>query len=157
MKLSFWSVGKANESYVKEGILLFTKRINHYFPAEWTLLPVPKNAGSLSEIELKKKEGILILDRISPEDYIVVLDGKGKQYSSENLAELIRLRALERTKNIVFLIGGAFGLDATVLEKATIIWSLSQLTFPHQLVRLILAEQIYRSCTILQHEKYHHK
>jgi 23S rRNA (pseudouridine1915-N3)-methyltransferase len=85
------------------------------------------------------------------------LDEKGKQLSSEALAQFLQTRSNESSKNIVFLIGGAFGLDNQVLSKAKFIWSLSSLTFPHQLVRLILAEQIYRACTILRNEKYHHK
>ena len=157
MKLSFWTVGKSNEAYVKDGIEVFTKRINHYFNAEWTIIPVPKNAGMMSEMDLKKKEGAIILDWLKADDFLVALDENGKQLSSEGLAEFIQQRATESTKNIVFVIGGAFGLDEMVLQKAKLKWSLSKLTFPHQLVRLILAEQIYRACTILKNEKYHHK
>jgi 23S rRNA (pseudouridine1915-N3)-methyltransferase len=157
MKIQFWSIGKANDSYVKEGITEFTKRISKYFPVEWTIIPVPKNAGMLSEMDLKKKEGETILQWLKPDDYLVALDEHGKQFSSEGLSEFLQERASASTKNIVFLIGGAFGLDATVLKKAQLKWSLSQLTFPHQLVRLILSEQVYRACTILKNEKYHHK
>jgi 23S rRNA (pseudouridine1915-N3)-methyltransferase len=157
MKFSFWSIGKSNESYIKEGVEIFTKRINHYFTAEWTIIPVPKNAGMMSEMDLKKKEGNIILEWLKPDDYLVALDEKGKILNSESLASFIQQRASESTKNIVFVIGGAFGLDDMVLQKAKLKWSLSQLTFPHQLVRLILSEQIYRACTILHNEKYHHK
>ena len=96
MKISFWSIGKANETYVKEGVEEFTRRISRYYK-------------------------------------------------------------VESIKHIVFLIGGAFGIDERVLKRANYKWSLSQLVFPHQLVRLILAEQVYRACTILKNEKYHHK
>jgi 23S rRNA (pseudouridine1915-N3)-methyltransferase len=157
MKIWFWSIGKAHDSYVKEGVAEFTKRISKYFPVEWTIIPVPKNAGMLSEIDLKKREGETILQWLKPDDYLIALDEHGKQFSSEGLSELLQERASASTKTVVFLIGGAFGLDAAVLKRAQIKWSLSQLTFPHQLVRLILAEQIYRACTILQNEKYHHK
>lgn len=157
MKLSFWTIGKSNEAYVKDGIEVFTKRINHYFNAEWTIIPVPKNAGMLSEMDLKKKEGTIILEWLKADDFLVALDENGKQFSSEELADFIQQRATESKKNIVFVIGGAFGLDEMVLQKAKLKWSLSKLTFPHQLVRLILAEQIYRACTILKNEKYHHK
>ena len=157
MKVSFWTIGKAHESYVKEGITDFTKRISRYYPVEWTVIPVPKNAGMMSEMDLKKKEGEIVLDWLKPEDYLVALDEHGKQFSSEGLAYFLQERALASTRNIVFLIGGAFGLDTAVLNKARLKWSLSQLTFPHQLVRLMLAEQVYRACTILQNEKYHHK
>jgi len=157
MKIWFWSIGKTNESYVKEGIADFTKRVSRYFPVEWAIIPVPKNAGMLSEMDLKKKEGETILQWLKADDYLVALDEHGKQFSSEGLSEFLQERASASTKNLVFLIGGAFGLDATVLKRAQLKWSLSQLTFPHQLVRLILAEQVYRACTILQNEKYHHK
>lgn len=157
MKISLWSIGKANDSYVKEGIDEFTKRISKYYPVEWNIIPVPKNAGLLSEADLKKKEAEIILQWLKPDDYLMVLDERGKLITSEGLAELIQIRSNESTKNMVFLIGGAFGLDEQILQKAKYKWSLSPLTFPHQLVRLILAEQIYRACSILRNEKYHHK
>ena len=157
MKIQFWSIGKAHDSYVKEGVTEFTKRISKYFPVEWTIIPVPKNAGMLSEMDLKKREGETILQWLKQDDYLVALDEHGKQLSSEGLSEFLQERASASTKNLVFLIGGAFGLDAAILKRAQLKWSLSQLTFPHQLVRLILAEQVYRACTIIKNEKYHHK
>lgn len=157
MRISFWSVGKAHDAYVKTGIEDFTKRISNYFPVQWNIIPAPKNAGMLSESDLKKREAETILSFLKTDDYLVALDERGKELTSEGLAKFIQNRANESTKNIVFLIGGAFGLDEKVLNAAKFKWSLSQLTFPHQLVRLILAEQVYRACTILQNEKYHHK
>jgi 23S rRNA (pseudouridine1915-N3)-methyltransferase len=157
MKLSLWSIGKAHESYIKEGVEEYTKRISKYYPVKWTIIPVPKNAGMLSEMDLRKREGEIIMEWLKPDDYLIALDEKGKQLTSEALSQLIEQRASENTKNIVILIGGAFGLHKMILQKAKFAWSLSQLTFPHQLVRLILAEQIYRACTILRNEKYHHK
>lgn len=157
MKISFWSVGKNNEPYVKEGVEDFTRRISRYFKASWQIIPMPKNSGILPAAELKKKEGEAILQLLSKDDYLVALEERGKQLNSEGLADFIQARANESTKQIVFLIGGAYGLDEAVLKRADHKWSLSQLVFPHQLVRLILAEQIYRACTILKNEKYHHK
>ena len=157
MKIWFWSIGKAHDRYVKEGVTEFTKRVSKYFPVEWTIIPVPKNAGMLSEMDLKKREGETILQWLKADDYLVALDEHGKQFSSEGLSDILQERATASTKNLVFLIGGAFGIDAAVLKRAPLKWSLSQLTFPHQLVRLILAEQVYRACTILKNEKYHHK
>ena len=156
MKIHFWSVGKAHEAYVKAGVDEFTKRISNYYPVEWTILPMPKNAGILSEADLKKKEGELILNNLQKDDYLVALDERGKQISSEGLAELIMKRGNESVKNLVFLIGGAYGIDEAVMKRANYKWSLSQLVFPHQLVRLILAEQVYRACSINRNEKYHH-
>lgn len=156
MKLQFWSIGKTHEPYVKEGIELFTKRLNNYYTAEWNIIAPPKNAASLSEPEMKKKEGEIILAALKKEDYLVLLDERGKQMSSEGLASFIQSRANESVKNIVFLIGGAYGVSEDVMQRANYKWSLSQLVFPHQLVRLILAEQVYRACTIIRNEKYHH-
>jgi len=157
MKLQFWSIGKNNEPYVKLGVEDFTKRISNYFKAEWNIIPVPKNAGMLSEMDLKKKEGELIMQWLDKDDYVVLLDERGKQLSSEGLADFIKTRVNESKKNLIFLIGGAFGVDDLIFKRADFKWSLSQLVFPHQLVRLILAEQVYRACTIIRNEKYHHK
>ena len=157
MKISFWSVGKANEPYIKQGVEEFTKRITRYFKADWSIIPVPKNAATLSEMDLKKKEGEIIIEWLNKDDYLLVLDERGKQMSSEGLADFIQARANESTKQLVFLIGGAYGIDEAVLKRADYTWSLSPLVFPHQLVRLILAEQVYRACTILRNEKYHHR
>jgi len=156
MKLHFWAIGKNNDPYVKEGVDDFTKRISKYFPVEWSIIPVPKNAGMMSEMDLKKKEGEIVLEWINKDDYLVALDENGKEFTSVTLADFIIKRSNQSVRNLVFLIGGAFGLDEAVLTRANYKWSLSRLTFPHQLVRLILAEQIYRACTIIKNEKYHH-
>lgn len=157
MKISFWSIGKAHESFVKEGVETFTKRISHYYKAEWKLIPSPKDAAKLDEGGMKRKEGEAILSLLDKDDYLVALEERGKMLGSEELADLMQLRANESTRQLVFLIGGAYGLDEAVLNRAQFKWSLSRLVFPHQLVRLILAEQVYRACTIQKNEKYHHK
>jgi 23S rRNA (pseudouridine1915-N3)-methyltransferase len=157
MKISFWAIGKNHEPYVKPGVQQFTERIGRYYKVDWNIIPVPKNAGMLSEMDLKKREGETILEWLGRDDYLVALDERGKQFTSPKLAAFIEARANESVKQIVFVIGGAYGLDETVLKKAGLVWSLSELTFPHQLVRLILAEQVYRACTISRNEKYHHQ
>jgi 23S rRNA (pseudouridine1915-N3)-methyltransferase len=156
MKFQFWSVGKNHEPYVKEGIELFTKRISNYYPVEWNIIPMPKNAASLSQTDLKRKEGEIITGLLQKDDYLVLLEETGKMPGSEDLANFIQQRANESTKNMVFLIGGAYGVSADVKQRANYTWSLSKLVFPHQLVRLILAEQVYRACSINRNEKYHH-
>ncbi|HEV8084786.1 MAG: 23S rRNA (pseudouridine(1915)-N(3))-methyltransferase RlmH [Chitinophagaceae bacterium] len=156
MKIQFWSVGKAHENYVKEGIDLFTKRIAHYYPVEWKLIATPKALASANVNEVKKAEGEKILQLLKPEDALFVLDERGKEFTSDGLANLIQAKANESIKNLVFLIGGAYGTDKMILQRASLQWSLSKLVLPHQLVRLILAEQVYRACTILRNEKYHH-
>ncbi len=156
MKIQLWSVGKTHDAYVKDGIEDFSKRINKYFTAEWNIISPPKNAASLSEKELKKAEGILLSAQILKEDYLILLDERGRSFSSPDLAQFIQQRANESNKRIIFLIGGAFGVDENISKRADFVWSLSKLVFPHMLVRLILAEQIYRACSILRNEKYHH-
>lgn len=157
MKISMWSVGKAHEAYVKSGIDDFTKRVGKYYPVEWQIIAPPRNAGLMTEADLKKREAELILQALKPEDYLCALDERGKPFSSDGLAQFLLQRGNDSGRQVIFLIGGAFGLDDLVWKRANYLWSLSQLTFPHQLVRLILAEQVYRACTILRNEKYHHK
>jgi 23S rRNA (pseudouridine1915-N3)-methyltransferase len=156
MKIQLYAVGKSHESYVKEGVELFTKRLQHYYPTEWKIIPPPRNAAQLSVEQLKKAEGEIILNQVQKDDMLVALDERGKQLTNEKLAELIQSAANKSHKNLIFLIGGAYGISSDVLKRANFTWSLSSLVFPHQLVRLILAEQVYRACTILRNEKYHH-
>jgi 23S rRNA (pseudouridine1915-N3)-methyltransferase len=156
MKILFISVGKSNEPYVEEGIKDFTGRINKYFTVNWQIIAPPKNAPSLSEIALKKAEGVLILQQVTQDDYLVLLDERGQMFDSPGIAQLIQQRANESCKRMIFLIGGAYGVDETVFKRANTNWSLSKLVFPHMLVRLMLSEQIYRACSILRNEKYHH-
>jgi 23S rRNA (pseudouridine1915-N3)-methyltransferase len=157
MKIQFWSIGKAHEKYIKEGVEDFTNRISRYFKVEWIIIPAPKNAAVLSEAELKKQEAETLIEWLNDDDYLVLLDERGKNISSEDVSQLLQQRANDSTKRIVFLVGGAFGVDERVFKRANFTWSLSKLVFPHMLVRLILAEQVYRACSILRNEKYHHQ
>lgn len=156
MKIQLWSIGKPHESFVKEGIELFTKRISNYFPIEWNIIPMPKNAGIMEPSMQKIKEGEAIIALLQKDDCLVLLDEKGKNFTSEQFSKFIEQRTIESVKNLVFLIGGAYGVSEEVKKRANHIWSLSQLVFPHQLVRLVLAEQIYRAFSIMRNEKYHH-
>lgn len=153
MKITFCAIGKNHDPAFKATIDDFTKRIGHYIPLEWKILPQPKVSGKDA---LMKAEAALILKSIQNGDFIVALDEHGKQMDSLSLASFIEQLSVSSTKNLVFVIGGAYGMHAEVLNHCQFKWSLSKLTFPHQLVRLILAEQVYRACTILRNEKYHH-
>ncbi len=153
MKIYFWSVGKAHESYIKDAIEMFTKRISHYYPVEWKIFSSSK---SNIEEQIKKDESLQLLNAFQKDDIIIALDENGKQWSSIELANFMQRQANNSIKNLIFIIGGAYGLHENVLKKCNYKWSLSKLVFPHQLVRLILAEQIYRACTIIRNEKYHH-
>ena len=156
MKLQFWSIGKNHDAYIKGGVDEFTSRISNYYPVKWNILNASKNAASLTELALKQKEAELVLGMLHKDDYLVVLDSRGKQITSEDLSRFLQQRANESHKQLIFLIGGAYGIEEPVLKRANFVWSLSLLTFPHQLVRLVLSEQIYRACTIQRNEKYHH-
>ena len=154
MKLSILSVGKAHESYIKEGVDQFTKRIGHYYPIDWHLITPSK----LTEpTQIKKAEASNILKSITPTDVLVLLYETGKILISPGLSKLIQQKANQSAQRIVFLIGGAYGVDEEIKKRANFTWSLSELVFPHMLVRLILAEQVYRACSILANEKYHHE
>ncbi len=156
MKIYFWSIGKSHESFVKEGVELFSKRIANYFPVEWNIIPMPKNAGIMEPSILKIKEGEALSALIAKEDYVVLLDERGKMLSSEDFSKFIQQRTVESVRNLIFIIGGAYGVSDSIMQRANFKWSLSSLVFPHQLVRLILAEQVYRACSIMRNEKYHH-
>ncbi|HEY2727684.1 MAG TPA: 23S rRNA (pseudouridine(1915)-N(3))-methyltransferase RlmH, partial [Parafilimonas sp.] len=134
----------------------FTKRISNYYKTEWIIVPPVKNAASLSANDLKENEAQSLLSKINTKDFLILLDETGKQLTSVELANFISQKAIESTRSIIFLIGGAYGVSDEIKQRANFIWSLSKLVFPHMLVRLILAEQVYRACTILRNEKYHH-
>jgi 23S rRNA (pseudouridine1915-N3)-methyltransferase len=156
MKITLSSIGKPHDSSLKQAIEDFTKRISNYFPVDWLIIPPPKNAGVLQSDELKRVEAASLLQQLTKDDYLVLLDERGKNISSPELANLIQQRGNESTKRILFLIGGAFGVDESIAKRANFTWSLSKLVFPHMIVRLVLAEQVYRACSIIRNEKYHH-
>jgi 23S rRNA (pseudouridine1915-N3)-methyltransferase len=157
MKIQLWSIGKTHESYVREGVEEFTKRISKYYPVEWKIFPAARQTVNTEENDIKKNEAQTILQALQKDDYLVLLDENGKQISSPQLASFIESRANSSVRQVIFLIGGAFGVDENIKTRANFTWSFSQLVFPHQLVRLMLAEQIYRACTIIRNEKYHHQ
>jgi len=156
MKIQSWSIGKSDEKYVDEGIHLFSTRIDNYFPFSWHILSPPKQAANMDVPVLKEEEGKKVLEMLQPSDKLILLDERGKNLHSPDLASLLQHHADQSTKNLVFLIGGAYGVSDAVKKRADFCWSLSNLVFPHMLVRLILAEQLYRACTIMRNEKYHH-
>lgn len=156
MKLHFWSIGKTHEPNFKEIVENYTKRIEFYYPIEWKIIPSFKNTIAQGIDEYKRKEGEKILSLLKNEDYLILLDERGKQINSERVAKLIQKCSNESRKDVIFLIGGAYGVSESIMKRSNFQWSLSALVFPHQLARLILAEQVYRACTILRNEKYHH-
>lgn len=156
MKITVLSIGKTKEPFLKEGLAIYLEKIKRYCPLEWIEMEDVKNAASLPKEELKRKESKLFLDKIKPTDYIIMLDEHGKEFSSTKLANEFQGVMNRGVSNMVFLIGGAFGFDESIEKITQKKIALSQLTFTHQMIRLLLSEQIYRVFTILNNEKYHH-
>lgn len=151
MTIKVLAIGKKHETWVNEGISRYEKRLKKPFDLSWQLL-----SHSSRELEAARaEESTRILGKISPTDFVVLLDERGKNVDSPTLANALRT-PIDTGRNVVVIIGGAYGVDATVHSRADFTWSLSKLVFPHQLVRLILAEQLYRAQDILAGGKYHH-
>ncbi len=157
MKIQFWSIGKAHDDYVRDGILEFTKRISKYYPVDWRIIAAARQTVNSLEADIRKTESASVLGALQKDDFLVLLDEKGKLISSPKLASNIEQWTNNGVRHLIFLIGGAFGVDESIRTRANYTWALSPLVFPHQLVRLIIAEQVYRACTILRNEKYHHE
>ena len=141
-------------SFISEGIQLYLKRLQHYLPVEYVEI---KELKTQSNVEAQRKsENDLMLKQIKPTDFVVLLDEKGKEFSSLKFADWLQQAINKNPRAIVFVIGGAYGFDATMRERANTIITLSRLTFTHEFARLIFAEQLYRAMTILRNEGYHH-
>ena len=156
MKISLMQVGGTVDNYLKTGVMEYTNRLKHYTNFETLEIKDVKNAGKLSRNELKKKESVEILKRIKPGDFVVLLDERGKKMSSEKFASFIQDKMNTSTRQLVFVIGGAFGFNDEVYQRANSKLSLSDMTFSHRMIRLLFTEQLYRAFTILRGEPYHH-
>lgn len=157
MKIVFLFTGKTDNGWIREGLDDYMARLKHYSEVELVELPAPKNAAKLEPAAMKKAESELQLAKLQPGDQLVLLDENGKQFSSEELAAWLEKQRTSGAKRMVLLIGGAFGFAEEVYRRADVQVSLSRLTFSHQMVRPILAEQVYRAFTILKGQKYHHR
>lgn len=157
MKLELWCIGSTAFDYLKTGIDIYEKRLKHFLPYETVIIPDIKNAKSLSEEQLKIKEGESVLKKLDAADFLMLLDEGGKQYSSIQFAEHLEVLLQQSHKRIVFLIGGAYGFSEAVYARANAKWSLSKLTFSHQMVRVFVVEQLYRAMSILRGLPYHHE
>ena len=157
MKITLLTVGKTDRDWVKQGLDLYISRLKHYIPFTLTEIPELKNVSSLSESQIKTKEGELILKQLRPSDDVILLDEKGKQYTSMEFSRLIQDKMTYSGRDIVFVIGGAYGFAPEVYDRASSKISLSKMTFSHQMVRTIFVEQIYRAFTIMKGEPYHHE
>jgi 23S rRNA (pseudouridine1915-N3)-methyltransferase len=156
MQVEIWSVGKENESFIDEGIRYYFQKTRPYNPVDLVLLQTPKKAATTDIERTKQQEEELILKKLQPQHYLILLDERGKQLNSIQWSEQFQQRMNQGVKTLVLLIGGAYGVSDGVKKKASQTWSLSGLVFPHQLVRLIVAEQVYRAFSILNNAPYHH-
>ncbi len=155
MRITLIESGKTRDPFIKEGVELFKKRVERYVPFQIETIPDLKNTRNLTMKEVQEKEGRLLLKRLNPGYYMILLDERGREFHSIAFAEY--LNSLEgRVNHLLFVIGGPYGFSQEVYEKADGLVSLSKLTFSHQLVRVIFMEQLYRAYTILKGEPYHH-
>ena len=151
MAIRIVSIGKKHESWIAEGIERYQKRLKRPFDVEWVILP----HSALDDVRARQEESGRIFSRLNANDYVVLLDERGKNISSPDLSKIL-LTPIESSRNIAIIIGGAYGVDGSIHQRADFVWSLSFLVFPHQLVRLILVEQLYRAQEIAGNKPYHH-
>ena len=156
MKVELIQIGKTSDSYIREGIHVYEKRLKNYITFESITLPDLKNTSALSVEQQKGMEGKLILNKVNPDTYLVLLDENGTNFSSVEFSKFIQKQILNSIKSIVFVIGGPYGFSKVVYDRANFKISLSKMTFSHQMVRLIFMEQLYRAMTIMKNEPYHH-
>ncbi len=157
MLVTFIQIDKTQDSYLNEGVSIYTKRLKNYCTLEIITINVPKNVRLRSEKEQKTEEAKLILKELKASDHLVLLDEKGKQQTSMEFSKFISQKQNAGIKRLVFLIGGPFGFANEVYERANFKLGLSHMTFSHQMVRLFFMEQLYRAYSILNGEKYHHE
>lgn len=155
MKVSLLYVGKTNQKFVKEGFEMFAKRLQHYTRFQEIIIEDIKNAGKMPREELKKQEGEKLLAKVSNTDFLILLDEKGKQFTSVQFASWIEQLMVQGKTHLIFAVGGAFGFSEAVYKRADAKLRLSDMTFSHQIIRVIFAEQLYRAFTIINNEPYH--
>jgi len=157
MKIKLTCIGKTNAQYLTDGMAVYLKRLKKYINFQFDCLNDVKNAKNLSKEELKKKEGLLLLSKTEESDFLILLDENGKEFTSEQFADETQKLLNSSSKNIHFIIGGAYGFSPEVYKRCNKKIALSKMTFSHQMVRLIFIEQLYRAFSILNNEPYHHK
>ena len=157
MKITLLTVGKTDKDWVKQGIDIYASRMKHYFPFSIVEIPELKNVSSLSQDQIKTEEGELILKNVKPADDVILLDERGREFSSMEFAKVLQDKISYNGKDIIFVIGGAYGFSDAVRQRSNSKISLSKMTFSHQMVRAIFVEQLYRAFTIMKGEPYHHE
>ena len=156
MNIEIWSIGKENESFIEDGISYYFQKTKPYNQVSLIVLQLPKKSATTDVERTKLQEEELIMKRLTSSHYVVLLDERGKLLNSIQWSQQFQQCMNQGVKTLVLLVGGAFGVTDIVRKRANLCWSLSHLVFPHQLVRLIVAEQVYRSFSILNNSPYHH-
>lgn len=157
MRLILLTIGKTDIAWVRAGLEMYCSRLKHYVAFELIEIPELKNVSALSKEQIKQKEGELALKQIKASDSVILLDERGKKYRSLEFARMLEDKMAHTSSNIVFVIGGAYGFSDQLYSRADSKLSLSDMTFSHQIVRAIFAEQLYRAFTIIRGEPYHHE
>ncbi|MGN6638840.1 MAG: 23S rRNA (pseudouridine(1915)-N(3))-methyltransferase RlmH [Mucilaginibacter sp.] len=157
MKITLLIIGKTEDAYLREGIDKYFKRLKHYTKIEIAEIPELKNTKALTPEQQKAREAELILKKLTVTDHVILLDEKGAEFTSPQFATWIDKKALGSVSNLVFIVGGPYGFDQSVYQRANDKISLSRMTFSHQMVRLFFVEQLYRAFTIIKGEPYHHQ
>jgi len=156
MKITLIAIGKTEDKYLIEGIEKYLNRLKHYINFNLLIIPDVKNTKNLTEGQQKSKEAEALHKQISNNDVVVLMDEKGKKYSSITFANYLNKQMIGSVQHLVFIIGGPYGFDESIYKRANTSISLSDMTFSHQMVRLFFVEQLYRAFTILKNEPYHH-
>lgn len=157
MKISLITVGRTDIAWVRQGLDMYVSRLKHYAPFELVEIPELKNVSSLTRDQIKSREGELILKNVKNSDDLVLLDEHGREFRSIEFAKYLEDKMISSGKDVVFVVGGAYGFSPDVYSRANGKISLSKMTFSHQIVRTIFAEQLYRAFTIIKGEPYHHE
>ncbi|MEW2922365.1 23S rRNA (pseudouridine(1915)-N(3))-methyltransferase RlmH [Muricauda sp. ANG21] len=157
MQITLIAIGKTDSVDLEQLISIYDKRLQHYIKFQFQIIPDIKNSKNLSEVQQKEKEGELILGQLQSSDVLILLDERGKQYTSLEFSQFLQKKMNSGIKNLVLAIGGPYGFSDAIYARANGKISLSKMTFSHQMVRLFLVEQLYRGFTILRNEPYHHQ
>lgn len=157
MEIELMTVGKTTSKIIIAGIEEYTRRLRHYIPYSINSLPDVRNAGKLKADQQKEAEGEMILSKLTASDFVVLLDERGKEYTSMEFSAFLERQMVSGRKRVVFVVGGPYGFSQAVYDRADSKLSLSKMTFNHEMVRLFFTEQVYRAMTILRNEPYHHE
>lgn len=157
MKITLVCIGKTDDRHILDGIEVYTKRLKHYCNFQLQVIPDLKNVKNLSQEQQKEKEGALLLKSVSNQDFVILLDERGKELSSVEFSAFLEKQMVSSVSSLVLLIGGPYGFSEEVYKRGNYKLSLSRMTFSHQMIRMFFVEQLYRAYTIMRGEPYHHE